>query len=125
MTQLQHLSAAARAWDDGGRPDGELYRGSRLEAAIEALDIDRRAASDLERDFVEAGRHARDAEIRSARRTARRLRRLLVAAVAALVVALVAGAVAVVQRRQADDNAAESADRGPRRSRRVTPPDPA
>ena len=40
LTQLQHLSAAARAWDDGGRPDAELYRGSRLEAAIEALDID-------------------------------------------------------------------------------------
>ena len=63
---------------------------------------------DLERDFVEAGRHARDAEVRSARRTARRLRRLLVAAAAALVVALVAGAVAVVQRRQADDNATEA-----------------
>ena len=42
LTQLQHLSAAARAWDDGGRPDAELYRGSRLEAAIEALDIDGR-----------------------------------------------------------------------------------
>ena len=108
LTQLQHLSAAARAWDDGGRPDAELYRGSRLEAAIEALDIDGRVASDLERVFVEAGRDARDAEVRSAHRTGRRLRRLLIAAAAALVVALVAGTVAVVQRRQADDNAAEA-----------------
>jgi WD40 repeat protein len=108
LTQLQHLSGAARAWHDAGRPDAELYRGSRLEAAIEALDIDGRLASDLERDFVQAGRHARDADVRSAQRTGRRLRRLLTAAAAALVVALVAGAVAVAQRRQADDNAAEA-----------------
>jgi DNA-binding SARP family transcriptional activator/tRNA A-37 threonylcarbamoyl transferase component Bud32/WD40 repeat protein/molybdopterin-guanine dinucleotide biosynthesis protein len=108
LTQLQHLAAAGRAWDDGGRLDTELYRGSRLEAAIEAIDIDGRAVSGLEGEFVEAGRRARDAEIRVARRTAHRLRRLLVAAVTALVVALVAGALAFVQRRQADDNAAEA-----------------
>ena len=36
LRQLQHLSVAARAWNDVGRPDGELYRGARLEAAIEA-----------------------------------------------------------------------------------------
>ena len=108
LTQLQHLSTAARAWDDGGRPEAELYRGSRLEAAIEALDIDGRVTTDVERDFVEAGRHARDAEIRSAHRTGRRLRRLLLATAAALVLALVAGAVAVVQRGQADENAAEA-----------------
>jgi WD40 repeat protein len=108
LIQLQHLSAAARAWDDRGRPDAELYRGSRLEAAIEAFDVDGRIASDVERDFVDTARRARDAEIHSARRSARRLRRLLVAAATALVVALVAGAVAVVQRRQADDNATEA-----------------
>jgi DNA-binding SARP family transcriptional activator/tRNA A-37 threonylcarbamoyl transferase component Bud32/WD40 repeat protein len=108
LTQLQHLSVAARAWDDGGRLDTELYRGSRLEAAIEALDNDGRAASELERAFVEAGREARDAEIHAAIRTGRRLRRLLAAVAAALVVALVAGTVAVVQRREADNNAAEA-----------------
>jgi DNA-binding SARP family transcriptional activator/WD40 repeat protein/tRNA A-37 threonylcarbamoyl transferase component Bud32 len=108
LEQLQHLAAAARAWDDGGRPAADLYRGSRLEAAIEAIDIDGRSATDLEREFVAAGRGARDAEVQSTRRTARRLRRLLVAAVAALVVALTAGALAVVQRRQADNSATEA-----------------
>ncbi len=108
LAQLQHLSDTSRAWEADGRNDNELYRGSRLEAAIEAIDVDGRAVSEVERDFVEAGRSARDAEIRSVRRTGRRLRRLLVAAAAALVVALVATAVAVVQRSEADDNAAEA-----------------
>ena len=55
LAQLQHLSAAARAWDEAGRGDGELYRGVRLEAAIEALDRDARAVTDLERS-VRRGR---------------------------------------------------------------------
>ncbi len=37
LAQLQHLATATRTWDEGGRPDGELYRGSRLEAVLEAL----------------------------------------------------------------------------------------
>ena len=45
LAQLQHLSGAARAWDEAGRGDGELYRGARLEAAIEALDEDSRAVT--------------------------------------------------------------------------------
>ena len=98
LAQLQHLSAAARAWDDGGRRDAELYRGVRLEAAIEALDVDGRTVSDLERTFVEAGRHARDAESSRPAERRSRLRRRLTAVAVALVVALVAGAVAVVQR---------------------------
>jgi DNA-binding SARP family transcriptional activator/tRNA A-37 threonylcarbamoyl transferase component Bud32/outer membrane protein assembly factor BamB len=109
LTQLQHLSVAARAWDDAGRSDGELYRGVRLEAAIEALDEDGRTVTDVERAFVEAGRRARDADVTDARRTAKRLRRRLVVVAAALVVAVVAGAVAVVQRRDADQ-ARASAD---------------
>jgi DNA-binding SARP family transcriptional activator/WD40 repeat protein len=108
LAQLQHLSDAARAWDADGRSDNELYRGARLEAAIEAIHDDGRAVSDVERDFIEAGRSSRDAAIRASRRTARRLRRLLVAAAVALIVALVAGAIAVVQRGQADANAAEA-----------------
>ena len=32
---LRHLSAAADGWDSLGRPDSELYRGARLEAALE------------------------------------------------------------------------------------------
>ena len=45
---LRHLSAAAEGWDSLGRPESELYRGARLEAAIEW----RAAAS---RDLTERG----------------------------------------------------------------------
>jgi DNA-binding SARP family transcriptional activator/tRNA A-37 threonylcarbamoyl transferase component Bud32/WD40 repeat protein len=108
LAQLQHLSVAARAWDDAGRGTAELYRGVRLESAIEAMDVDGRPVSGLERAFVDAGRQARDADVTEARRTARRLRRRLTAVAVALAVALVAGALAVVQRRSAID-AADSA----------------
>ena len=103
LAQLQHLSAAARAWDAGGRHDAELYRGARLEAAIEAVDVDGRPISDLEREFIDAGRQARDAEIVAARRNERRLRRRLTAVAIALVLALVAGTVALLQQGDALD----------------------
>ena len=109
--QLQHLAAAARAWDDADRSDAELYRGSRLEAIVEALEEAGRAVSPLEREFVDAGVAVRDATVKAARRSARRLRRLLVGVAAALVVALLAGVIAVAQRRRADD-AAVAARRG-------------
>jgi DNA-binding SARP family transcriptional activator/WD40 repeat protein len=105
LTQLQHLEHAARSWDAGGRGAGELYRGARLESSIEALDVDARTVSAMERQFIEAGRTARDAEIHAARRTARRLRRLLIGVAAALVIAVVAGAFAVVQRHYATTEA--------------------
>ncbi len=101
LAQLQHLSAAARSWEAGGRRDAELYRGARLEAAIEAIDVEGRVVSTLERSFVDAGRQARDAEIVAARRTERRLRRRLAAVAVVLVLALIAGTVAFVQRRAA------------------------
>jgi DNA-binding SARP family transcriptional activator/WD40 repeat protein len=108
LAQLQHLAAAARLWDEGGRLDGDLYRGSRLEAAIEAVDADGRTVSAVERDYVEAGRAARDADFVAARRTTRRLRGLLAGVAIALVFALVAGTVALIQRRRADDSAADA-----------------
>ena len=37
LGSLQHLATSARTWDDAGRPEGELYRGSRLEDALDAL----------------------------------------------------------------------------------------
>jgi WD40 repeat protein/DNA-binding SARP family transcriptional activator len=100
LTQLQHLATAAGAWDERGRASADLYRGARLESAIEALG-EGRAVSDLERQFVDAGRDARDNELRAARRSARRLRRLLAGVGALLVVALVAGLVALDRGRAA------------------------
>ena len=37
IAQLQHLAISSRNWGASGDADGELYRGSRLEAVLEAL----------------------------------------------------------------------------------------
>jgi WD40 repeat protein len=108
LAQLQHLSSAARAWDASDRRDADVYRGVRLEAAIEAIDVEGRAVSGVERSYVDAGRASRDAELVAVRTTSRRLRRRLTAVAAALVVALVAGTLAFVQRRAAFDAADEA-----------------
>ena len=101
LTQLQHLAVAARAWDEHDRPAADLYRGVRLEAAIEAIETEGRTVSDVEHEFVDAGRNARDRELLTARRSARRLRRSLVGVGVALVAALAGGLIAVDQRRDA------------------------
>ena len=105
LAQLQHWAESARSWDAGGRPEGELYRGSRLEAAIESLPVHAGELNEVEVAFVGAGHDARDANLRRERRSTRRLRRMLVAVVVMLVFALLAGGVAVVQRSQARDSA--------------------
>ena len=64
LAQLQHLAAAARGWDERGRPADGPVPGFTAKAAIEALD-EGREVSHTERDYVVAGRDARDAEIRS------------------------------------------------------------
>ncbi len=108
LAQLQHLALAARAWDHGGRAPGDLYRGSRLEAAIEAVATDGRTVSELEDEYLDAGRAARDADVIAVRRTARRLRGLLTAVGIALVLALALGAAAFVQRRRSDNAEADA-----------------
>ena len=117
---LRHLTASADAWDAMGRPDSELYRGTRLRKTLEWHDT-RRASSPnppdqadqnltaAERDFLTASTQARDAEARAAEeqarqmvRSRRRTRALLGSGVALLVVALIAGIVAIRQRQQSD-----------------------
>jgi WD40 repeat protein len=101
----RHLSAAADSWEAMGRPDSELYRGVRLDHAVEWRD---QAAPDLntiEGTFLDASRTERDRErqrqadqLKRTARANRRLRAQLVALGIALVVALVVGVVAVRQR---------------------------
>jgi WD40 repeat protein len=111
LIQLQHLSTAARAWDGNGRPAADLYRGARLESAIEALDVEGRDVTDVERQFVDAGREARDSELHAARRSARRLRWSLVGVGALLVMSLVAGTLAFAAQRRASREEREAAHR--------------
>jgi WD40 repeat protein len=110
LAQLQHLAVSARAWDERGHLPADLYRGSRLESALESIDAGRDVA-DLERRFVEAGLDARDREVRSARRTARRLRRLLVGVGVLLILAIAAGTLAYVGQRRARDEERAAAHR--------------
>ena len=55
VRQLQHLATSARSWDASGRPDSELYRGARLDAAIESQGDHRDDLTD-ERSRVRRGR---------------------------------------------------------------------
>jgi WD40 repeat protein/tRNA A-37 threonylcarbamoyl transferase component Bud32 len=93
----RQLVTAARSWEENGRDDADLYRGTRLAAAVERV-ADERQLSLVEREFVEASRDAQERELTSAQRRARRLRALLAVVAAALVVAVIAGSFALVQR---------------------------
>ena len=91
---------AAERWDDGGRTEGDLYRGGRLDTAIEL------AASEplpgREAEFVEAGRRLRDREQSDVKRRTRRLRILAAATSVLAVVALVVGMLAIRAAGRAD-----------------------
>lgn len=106
LRQVQHVGSAALAWDAAGRPDSELYRGARLDAAEGAVGSRPDNFSELERSFVRASAAAAREVLDRDRRARRRLARALVAAMLALVVAVVAASVALVQRRAATDQAA-------------------
>jgi DNA-binding SARP family transcriptional activator/WD40 repeat protein len=105
---FRHLAGAADAWDSMGRPDSELYRGTRLTRTLEWRD---RAAPDLnaiETAFVDASVALAQSEVRAAqmrlareRAVSRRLRGALAGVGLLLVLALVAGIFAVRSAEQA------------------------
>jgi DNA-binding SARP family transcriptional activator/WD40 repeat protein/energy-coupling factor transporter ATP-binding protein EcfA2 len=105
---LGHLQVAASGWASAGRPTGELYRGARLEAALEWRERTQAVLTDDEDAFLAASVHADEDERRqqrealaAQRRTNRRLRLLLGSTAGLLVLALAAGSVAVVARDRA------------------------
>ena len=112
---LHHLAGAAAAWDGLGRPTSELYRGTRLQRALDWVDQAHPELAPVERDFLAAGREHAEARERSilqrAREQARMIRRLrivLTGAVLLLVAALAATGLAAQQRGVADRRAAEA-----------------
>ena len=107
---LRHLVSAADGWDSLGRPDTELYRGARLETALEwraqastpdLTDIEA-AFLDASAELAESERSAEAARLRRDARQNRRVRRALVGVALFAVAVLIAGAVVVQQRRRAD-----------------------
>ena len=63
---LRHLVVAADTWDTMGRPDSELYRGTRLVKALEWHDQSHPDLTPNERDFLDASRALADAEEQTA-----------------------------------------------------------
>jgi DNA-binding SARP family transcriptional activator/WD40 repeat protein len=104
----RHLTPAALEWHTHDRPDDDLYRGARLDAASEWADAQGTALTDVEREFLDAGRAAVQAELTAAQERARRSRRIAVVLAASLVFALVSTAVAVGFQRTAADREAEA-----------------
>lgn len=105
---LRHLSLRAQEWQAQGRPEAELYRGTRLQRALDFSRAEPQALTPVENDFLRASEERNRAELDTAikaaqreRRSNRRLRLLLGATAALLAVVLAAGMVAVDNRNQA------------------------
>jgi DNA-binding SARP family transcriptional activator/energy-coupling factor transporter ATP-binding protein EcfA2 len=107
-----HLTAAASAWQAGGRSDADLYRGARLVAAMDWAAGHGDDATALEREYLESSqaaveRQRRAAEARAAHeaRQSRRLRVLLGAVAVLLVISLAAAGQAIRSAKQAREHA--------------------
>ena len=101
---MRHLGATAAAWDAMGRPDSELYRGSRLTTALHWRDAAGPALTEVEREFLDAaaahetaGLAAAQGQLRKERRMVRRLSWVSAGAAALAIVAVTAGILAGVQ----------------------------
>jgi WD40 repeat protein/DNA-binding SARP family transcriptional activator len=97
----RHVSDSAFAWEEGGRDDGDLYRGARLTAALDWADAHQSDPNELESEFLRRSRSSSEGEAVRARRTNRLLRGLLGGVAALLALSLVVGSLALRQRDQA------------------------
>jgi hypothetical protein len=114
---FRHLASAAESWEQMGRPDSELYRGSRLTAAVEWAERSGPDLTAVERRFLRESQTSAEEEMRQTQlrlraqvRSNRRLRAAFVGALAAALVAAVLTVVAVNQRQEAR-NQSERASR--------------
>jgi DNA-binding SARP family transcriptional activator/WD40 repeat protein len=94
----RHVTDSARAWDEGGRDDGDLYRGARLTAALDWADAHDPDLNTAEREYLAASRTESEGEVTRVRRTNRRIRGLLAGVAMLLVLSLIVGSLALGQR---------------------------
>ncbi|MFC9920113.1 nSTAND1 domain-containing NTPase [Agromyces binzhouensis] len=112
---LNAVTAASEAWAAAGRPDDDLYRGARLQSALEWRDAAHRDLTDVEVAFLDESAARATAErdelaerARRDRRQNRGLRALLAGAIGLIMLLVGVGSVAVVASREASaqrDNA--------------------
>ncbi len=112
---FRHLAGAADAWEAMGRPDSELYRGTRLSRTLEWRERTTPDLNDAETAFLDASVALSMAELHAAqtraareRKVNRRLRSALAGVGVLLVLALVAGVLALRSADQAQQNQASS-----------------
>ncbi|GAA3458371.1 helix-turn-helix domain-containing protein [Saccharothrix longispora] len=103
LRTMRQLTEAAATWASLGRDPDALYRGTRLDTAVEWTQRDGVCTSTQERAFLAAGLAARDQERLLAQRRTRRLRQL----VALLAVLLMCSGTAVFFAIRAQDEANE------------------
>ncbi|MFZ0157899.1 MAG: hypothetical protein WAL50_02625 [Kineosporiaceae bacterium] len=104
----ERLASTAAAWEDGGQDPAELYRGTRLQSALDTAAATPHDLTPLERSFLDASSDEAERQLAGERSRAdreahgrRRVRLIAVGLAAALAVAASAGGFAVVQQRQA------------------------
>ncbi len=102
---VDHLSASAVAWATGGRESSDLYRGTRLQAALEVMDTNPEELGPLERAFVAEGRAQDGRELRESQAARRRLQFVALGLVGLLLVAIATAGVGVRMSRDARDAA--------------------
>ena len=104
----RHLGDSARNWVRSERDDGELYRGGRLDSALDWLAAHAAEVLPDEQVFLAASRTAAEAATRRDQRARRRLRRAFATVAVVAVLAIVAGALAFQQRGTARAAAADA-----------------
>lgn len=103
LRTMRRLTEAATTWESLGRDPDALYRGARLDTALERTRREDVRTSALEREFLAESVQARDRERQLAHRHTRRLRQL----VALLAVLLLCAGGAVVYAIRAQKEAAD------------------
>jgi DNA-binding SARP family transcriptional activator/WD40 repeat protein len=112
---LDHLGVAARAWAEADRPASDLYRGPRLQTALDWRDAHPDDVSAVEARFLDASAAAADAELVHARERAqreargRRRLRLIAAGLAVMVVLAAVGIVVAFHERSSANSSARRA----------------
>lgn len=109
---MRHLAAATAAWDAMGRPESELYRGSRLTTAQHWRETVDPALTAVERQFLDAaaanetaGLAAAQRQLRKERRMVRRLTWVTAGAAGLAIVTVVTGLIAGFQANLAGERA--------------------